>query len=102
MKRLLHLVLFAAWILGAVTGGVTVGLDAPTTDSEVRVAVKADWARLTVRAEQVVLAVGRGPSSWRAAAPLPTIVTEWLRRDEGASPETHGPPLQKSNTVVPL
>lgn len=102
MTRLVHLLLFAAWVVGAVTGGLTVQRSAPCPTEEIRVVSATEWARLTVQADRLVLTVGRGKNQWRAAAPIPAFVHEWLREATDLANEGPRTPPGESAIFIPL
>ena len=95
MMRLVQLVLFLAWLFGAVTGGLTLGPEGASATTDGRIVAATDWAQLTVRAEQVVLTVGGGESRWRAATPLPPVLQTWLRD----APDAHRAALRQASAT---
>jgi hypothetical protein len=101
MTRLTRLLLLAAWIVGAVTGGLTVQPDAPAATDNVRVVAETSWARLTTQGTRVVLTVGRGDHQWRAAAPLPTALRNGLREAGDTAPGARRAPPE-SASFIPL
>ncbi len=99
MKRLIHLLLFTTWFIGAVTGGVTVGPDA--SDETARVVSDTGLAILAVNDNQVVLTVAVSEHTrWQFAAPAPPFLTDWLRESAPASFQ-RTTPNQTSTPVAP-
>lgn len=101
MTRLVHLLLFATWVVGAVTGGLTMQPDAPCSTNEIRVVSATEWTQLTIQADHVVLTLGRGMDRWQAAAPIPRVAHEWLREATDAANEHRMSPPE-SATFIPL
>jgi hypothetical protein len=101
MMRLVQLVLFLAWLVGAVTGGLTVAPERPSVTASGRVVATTDWAKLTVQAGQVVLTVGQGERRWRAASPLPSVLRAWFPDTGKSAPESRRMPLG-GTPVTPL
>ena len=95
MTRALQFVLFSAWLVGAVTGGLITQPERPSATADVRVVAATDWARLTVRGERVVLTVGQGERPWQAAAPLPPVLTNWLRDPDDSTPNARRASLRR-------
>ncbi|GEM_PF-3946223 len=98
MKRLVQILVVAAWIAGALIGGRP---DAPTepdpTDDSVQLLVDTNYAQLGVTRSQAVLTI-RTPwqSTSRVTAPLPVALTP------NRSAKRSRPKAAASPSVVPF
>lgn len=90
MKRLVRILLFVTWLIGAATGGFTAQPGPPTARETAHVVAESDLGRVTVRSERIVLAVQVNQGAhWRIAAPAPSSLRNWLRASPQPSPDAH-------------
>jgi hypothetical protein len=108
MKRLVQLLLVAAWIVGAVLGDLPQRSSASgAEDASMHLLVETERAQLGVEKSRVVLTVETPwHSQWRVTAPLPEIltpdpVTEPSSRSETAAPSPVCPSLIRSFVPLP-
>ena len=101
MQRLVQFVFLMVWVIGAVTGGLTVQSPAADRAEEPsHVLMDASHARLSVAREHIVLTVGAPRwSEWQLSVPLPEPFLS--RCSEEASPAS-GPDANATahSTVV--
>lgn len=93
MQRLVQLLVVAAWIAGAVVGGLP---DQPTasapTDESAHVLVDTEYAQLEVNRSRTTLTITTPwQSTWRATAPTPAMIAP-NRSAERARAEAAAPP----------
>jgi hypothetical protein len=102
MTRLVRLLFLVAWLAGAVASGYTVEPATTGPSERVYVVSRTDWAGLTVRTDQIVLWMGRGPSQWCVATPTPAFVADWFRDAGGAVPDPGRKPPLENAPLIPL
>jgi hypothetical protein len=100
MKRLVQFLLFAVWLVGAVTGGLTVQPDDPPTPATAAVA-DVDRSGLRVQEDRIVMAVHMGENRWRLVAPVPASVASWLRDVVEPTAPARRTPAQDAS-LIPL
>lgn len=98
MKRLIHLLLFTIWLVGAVTGGVS--MEPAASGETARFVSDTAPATLAVYEDQVVLTVNvSARTRWQLTASAPGFLVDWLRDSDWPGER---PPSQTDTTVVPL